>query len=336
MSGNTTSLPVPELRIVVVGTSSGGSEALAKLAEALPESLDACVFIVRHLSPESSASYIVSQLRKHTKLPCHEARDGALLQPGHICVAPADNHLLIDDSKVWVVHGPRENRWRPSIDALFRSAAVAHRNRVIGVVLSGSLDDGTAGLLAIKRCGGICIVQDPDDAAFPDMPRNALSNVAVDHCVPLAHIGGLIGKMVGKQSASAPAVPTDLLVEARIALSALSEMGTVETIGERTALTCPDCGGVLWEVNGGGFSRFRCHTGHAYSPDQLLCAQSVRIEETLWRALRMFEERKNLLKTMISGGRFITASTSEQLSQAEEDIRRLRTMLQNEIPIRTR
>jgi two-component system chemotaxis response regulator CheB len=251
-----------------------------------------------------------------------------VLQPGHICVAPTDRHLLIDESKVWVVRGPRENRWRPAIDTLFRSAAVSHRSRVIGVILTGFLDDGTAGLSAIKRCGGICIVQDPDDAAFPDMPRTALANVAVDYCVPLAEIGGLITRLVAKQSVAAPAIPRDLLTEARIARSALSQIATVDSIGEKTPLTCPDCGGVLWELNGDGIPRFRCHTGHAYTSDQLLQAQSSRIEETLWRALRMFEERKNLLKTMSAGGKVDSTSAEERILQAEEDIRRLRGILQ--------
>jgi two-component system chemotaxis response regulator CheB len=318
----------PHPRVVVIGTSAGGTEALGTLVSALPETLAACVFVVRHLHPETSASYIVGQLRKHTSLPCHAAQEGQVLQPGHICVAPTDRHLLIDESKVWVVRGPRENRWRPAIDTLFRSAAVSHRSRVIGVILTGFLDDGTAGLSAIKRCGGICIVQDPDDAAFPDMPRTALANVAVDYCVPLAEIGGLITRLVAKQSVAAPAIPRDLLTEARIARSALSQIATVDSIGEKTPLTCPDCGGVLWELNGDGIPRFRCHTGHAYTSDQLLQAQSSRIEETLWRALRMFEERKNLLKTMSAGGKVDSTSAEERILQAEEDIRRLRGILQ--------
>ena len=314
--------------VVVIGTSSGGTEALSILASTLPENLGACVLIVRHLSPETSASYLVQRIRSHTKLPCHEAIDGMPLTAGHIHVAPADKHLLIDPSKIWVVHGPRENRWRPAIDTLFRSAAVSHRNFCTGVVLTGSLDDGTAGLSAIKRCGGTCIVQDPDDAAFPDMPRNALMNVAVDYRVPLIEIGPVVSEVVEKLPADVQDVPQDLAVEARIARAAVSDPETMESLGERSEFTCPECGGVLWAIKGDARLRYRCHTGHGFSQEEMLAGQSTKIQETLWRALRMFEERKNILLTVTRNpGSSGALSLMERMQDTETDIQRLRSML---------
>ena len=226
--------------LVVVGTSAGGNETLGTLLDGLPGELAACILIVRHLPPEGSIGYLIKQLESRTRLACREGKDGDPLVPGTVYFAPPDHHLLVDESKVWVVRGARENRWRPAIDPLFRSAAVSHRERVAGVVLTGHLDDGAAGLSAIKRCGGVCIVQDPDDASFPDMPRNALQRVEVDHCVPAGSIGGVIGGWLengfGK---SAGAVPEDLETEARIARGALAEVACVEKTGTSTALTCP-------------------------------------------------------------------------------------------------
>jgi two-component system, chemotaxis family, protein-glutamate methylesterase/glutaminase len=320
------SKPAKSSHVVVVGASAGGTEALAALLEGLPGTLPAGVLIVRHLSPESSAAHLASRLKRHTPMPCREAKDGENLLQSHVYIAPANNHLLVNDGQIWVVHGPRENRWRPAVDALFRSAAVSHGNRVIGIVLSGSLDDGTAGLSAIKRCGGRCIVQDPDDAAYPEMPKNALNNVAVDHCLPVSEIPKVVVELLAREQQPAPLVPPDILAEARIVSAARSDVETVESIGTRSMMTCPDCGGVLWQLNGDGFPRFRCHTGHAFSSLQLLEGQSAKIEETLWRALRMFEERRNLLRT-IHQTSATTPSVAERIKDSEVDIRRLRDLL---------
>ncbi|RYD78304.1 MAG: chemotaxis protein CheB [Verrucomicrobiaceae bacterium] len=262
-------------RVIVIGASAGGTEAVEQLVAGLAPDIRAAVLIVRHLPAETPASFLVRRLRSRTTIPCLEAKEGAELLSAHVVIAPSDNHLLVDGSRTRVVHGPRENRWRPSVDTLFRSAAVSHGSRVIGVILSGMLDDGTAGMSAIKSCGGICVVQDPEEAAYPDMPRNVLNNVTVDHCAPVAEIASLLGRLVDERVPAAEPLPPDILVEDRIARSAVSDMDAVEELGERSVLTCPDCGGVLWRLSNDGFPRFRCHTGHVYSPEQLEAAADV-------------------------------------------------------------
>ena len=319
----------PPARVVVIGTSSGGNEALEALVASLPAEFSGGVVIVRHLAPEASAAYLVRRLKKYTSLTCVEAKDGEPLQAGYIYLAPADRHTLVDENKLWVIRGARENRWRPAVDPLFRSAAVAHRNKAIGVILSGYLDDGTAGLLAIKRCGGICIVQDPDDATYPDMPRNALASVSADYKLPVNQIGKLLGElMVAEVSEAAPDIPKDIFTEERIAKRSIMETEVVEQLGERSVLTCPDCGGVLWEVDEGGCTRLRCHTGHSYTLSSLLSGQSAELEETIWRAMRMFEERRNLLKKMASTmGKVVSQSMVERAKQDQVHIERLRSLL---------
>jgi two-component system, chemotaxis family, protein-glutamate methylesterase/glutaminase len=320
---------IPPPWVVVVGTSSGGNEALESLVAGLPQEIPASIIIVRHLAPEASAGYIVRRLKHHCSLPCAEAKDGEPLQAGKIYMAPADRHTLVDETKLWVIRGARENRWRPAVDPLFRSAAVSYRNKVVGVVLTGYLDDGAAGLIAIKRCGGTCVVQDPNDATFPDMPRNALTSVSVDYTLPVAEMGPLIAELVNRRPEDpAPGIPKDLLTEDRIVKRGVTQAEVVDEIGDRSILTCPDCGGVLWQVGNGEFTRFRCHTGHSYTLSSLLSGQSTELEETIWRAMRMFEERRNLLKKMASTmGHLVAQSMVERAKQDEVHITRLRTLL---------
>jgi two-component system chemotaxis response regulator CheB len=227
-----------------------------------------------------------------------------------------------------VTKGARENRSRPAIDPLFRSAAVAYRSRVIGVVLTGYLDDGTAGMTAIKRCGGVCVVQDPDDAAYPDMPRSVLGQVKADHVVPMAEMGALLTRLLDRPRRVEKKVPDDIAIEARIAERVLSDLPSVEAVGEQVPFNCPGCGGVLWEVSKGKLLRYRCHTGHAYTSAVLLAEQAAKIEETLWVALRMFEERRNLLtKVSKGGGRDDSTSTAARARESEVHIRRIRELL---------
>jgi two-component system, chemotaxis family, protein-glutamate methylesterase/glutaminase len=320
--------PDPPPWLIVMGASAGGGRALEAAVAGFPPDLRACVLIVRHLSAETSAGIFARSLQNHCKLPCREARDGGLLEESQVILAAADRHLLVDGTRMWTTRGARENRWRPAIDPLFRSAAVSFRNRVIGVILSGSLDDGTSGLSAIKRCGGISIVQDPTDAMYPDMPNHAIGNVAIDHCVPASVMGGLIAGLVTEADGTPPPVPKDIEAEARIALSALSDPTAVAAIGTHIALTCPDCGGTLWQLDQDAFPRFRCHTGHAFSAKELIVAMDRKAEEVLWRALRMFEERRHLLKKVADAGTGHEAvSTDERLRLLEDDIARLRSLL---------
>lgn len=298
MQKGRTLMPGKGHNIIVVGTSAGGMEALDDLIGQLPTDLPASTFIVQHMAPESTGDALLHRLRKHKSFGCQLAKDGQTFKPGRIYIAPPDNHLLVKKRTLLVTKGARENRSRPGIDPLFRSAAVTHGPSVIGVVLTGMLDDGTAGLIAIKRCGGVTVVQDPKDAAYPAMPQSALDNLKVDYCVPLSEMGGLLDKLTHKRSRNHGAVPADVRTEAVIAERILSDVAQVNDLGNQVPYNCPNCGGVLWEMDHPDIRRFRCHTGHSFTESALLTSQSEKIEETLWTSLRMFEERKNLLNSM--------------------------------------
>ncbi len=314
--------------IVVIGASAGGLDALSKLLASLPLDFPAAVFVVKHMAADVTGTALLVNLKKHGSLPCELARDAESIVPGRIYIAPPDHHLLLSKTKVVISKGARENRSRPGIDPLFRTAAVAFGSRVVGVVLTGYLDDGTAGLIAIHRCGGICVVQDPKDAVYPDMPQNALNNAVVDHCVPLAEIGPLLVALVRKVLPRSVAVPKDVILEAKIADRVLSDVASLESLGEQVPFNCPNCGGVLWEIEKEKQLRYRCHTGHAFTANVLIAEQTKKIEETLWIALRMFEERKNLLVTMSDpASRGHTASVAERLTESQLHIQRIRGIL---------
>jgi len=303
---------------------------LTRLVAQLPKNFPAPIFVVQHMSADTSGDALRQALNRSGNLVCQEAKDGATFRNGHIYLAPSDHHLMLVKGKMLVTKGARENRSRPGIDPLFRSAAVAYRSRVIGLVLTGYLDDGTAGMIAIKRCGGVCVVQDPLDAAYPDMPQNVLKHVQADHIVPLAGMGALLSKLVEKPARKDKPVPKDIAIEARIAERVLSDLPSVNAVGVQVPFNCPGCGGVLWEVAKGGLLRYRCHTGHAYTSEVLLAEQTAKVEETLWIALRMFEERKNLLTTMSDrGGRGFSPSAGARAKESQVHIDRLRAMLRS-------
>jgi two-component system chemotaxis response regulator CheB len=315
--------------IIVVGTSAGGADTLDQFVGHLPTDLQASIFIVQHMAPHNSGEPLRRRLSRHQAFQPKLAEDGDRFKPGRIYIAPPDSHLLLKKDRVLVTKGARENRYRPGIDPLFRSAAVAHGARVIGVVLTGMLDDGTAGLMAIKRCGGVAVVQDPKDAAFSGMPQSALDNVDVDFCVTLGEMGSLLARLVVQSHGKGKAIPSDIRTEARIAERVLSDVAQVDGLGDQVPYNCPNCGGVLWEIDTPGEKRYRCHTGHSYTGPALLASQSEKIEEMLWIALRMFEERKNLLtsmgKTRIH--RSPETSTRQRLAETEGYISRVRAML---------
>jgi two-component system chemotaxis response regulator CheB len=271
---------VPKRNIVVVGASAGGIAALRRLIEQFPAGLPASIFVVVHV-PAEHRSMLPSLLERAGRLPAAHPSDGDGIECGRIYVAPPDRHMVIEHGRVRLARGARENHHRPAIDALFRSAAQAFGPQVIGVVLSGSLDDGTAGLIAIKRHGGVAVVQDPDDADYPEMVRSALANDHVDHSLPVADMGALIERLI---DAEVPEMPREL--------DPLDK-----TPGERpdadkppSAFSCPDCGGVLFEDSEGSLEQFRCRVGHVFSPESLLAGQHERVEESLWTALRSLEE----------------------------------------------
>ena len=306
----------PGRNIIVVGTSAGGLEALDQLVGQLPTDLAASIFIVQHMEAHNSGEPLLRRLSRHQAFQPNLAEDREHFKPRRIYIAPPDSHLLLKKDRLLVTKGARENRFRPGIDPLFRSAAVAHGSQVIGVVLTGMLDDGTAGLLSIKRCGGVTVVQDPRDAAYSGMPLSALDNVEVDFCVPVAEMGPLLTKLVVQSHGKSRPVPSDIRTEAAIAERVLSDVAQVNGLGDQVPYNCPNCGGVLWEIDTAGEKRYRCHTGHSYTGPTLLASQSEKIEEMLWISLRMFEERKNLLTSM--------AKTAVPPSPKRSTLRRVR------------
>ena len=289
--------------VVVIGASAGGLEAITALLQQFGPEFPAAVFVVCHLMPNGS-NPLVDAFNTAGPLVAREAADDDEFEHGIVYVAPADRHLLVKQGYMRVTRGPRENRWRPAIDPLFRSAAVTYGPRVVGVVLSGMLDDGTAGLVAIKRCGGITIVQDPDEAAFPDMPRTALANVKVDHCLPIAEIGALIRKLASEPAPKPVGIPpNDLEAEVRITETGYSDPDITARIGELMALSCPECGGPIWQQDIGESARYRCRVGHAYTESSLLSGQAEAVEASIWAAIRLLEQRANVLTGLADNDR---------------------------------
>ncbi|PRY85428.1 chemotaxis protein CheB [Mongoliibacter ruber] len=314
---------------VVIGTSAGGLRALKELIIQIPKDFPLPVLVVRHISPDATGNILLDALNKLDTINCMHAINGEGLKPGNLYFAPSDHHLLIGKGhKMLVTKGAHENRSRPAIDPLFRSAAVEFGSGAIGVLLTGYLDDGTSGMKAIKKCGGVCIVQDPNEAEYPDMPRNALNNVRVDYCLPIADMGTLLTKLVSRKLPKRKKIPEEILIEAKIADRVLSDLNSVDKLGDQVPFNCPGCGGVLWKVGKDSNLRFRCHTGHAYTAAFLLAEQTNKIEETMWTALRMFEEHKNLLTEMARRKKGVgSQSALERVKMSQVHIDRIRAIL---------
>jgi two-component system, chemotaxis family, protein-glutamate methylesterase/glutaminase len=284
--------------IVCIGSSAGGLNAVSELLSQLPVKLNAAVFVVLHLSRAALGDILVGRIKKNTALPCSIPKDKDVIQPGHVYIAAPDAHLLIKKDRIVIGHGPAENRFRPSIDVLFRSAAASYREHAIGIVLTGFLNDGTAGMWAIKQNGGHCIVQDPNEAEYPDMPLSVLESIEVDHCVNLNKMGAIIQSIV-KEIPVNKVTPSPVVeVEAQLSERIATGIKNVSSIGEKTIYACPDCGGGLWKIDNEKTYHYRCHIGHSYTEKDLNIQQAESIEHTLWVAIRMMEERKILLLKM--------------------------------------
>ena len=285
--------------IIVVGASMGGVEALSALVAQLPAQLQATILVVQHTSPHSPA-LLGEILDRQGPLSASVAVDRAPLEPGRIYIAPPDRHLLLTEQGLRVVYGPRENRVRPAIDPLFRTAAVHCRSRVIGVVLTGLLGDGAAGLLAVHRCGGVSLVQSPDDAAYSQMPIRALAAVPTARQVPLAELGSTIARLAAEEAPEPPPVPEPLRIEARLTERAMAndDWGRVPT--RSTDFTCPECNGAIREIEGEPIGRYRCRVGHAYSADDFIEAKERGVEDALWLALQTLQEQAQVLESLAS------------------------------------
>jgi two-component system chemotaxis response regulator CheB len=309
--------------IVVVGTSAGGVEALRALVAGLPKDFPGSVFVVMHTAPDSPG-VLASILDRSGPLPASHAVNRERIKPGHVYVAPPDTHLLLEPGHTRLTHGPKENRFRPAIDPLFRSAAQTYGPRVVGVVLTGGLDDGTSGLWAVKRLGGVAVVQDPDEAFMPSMPLSALSQVEVDYTLPLAEIPPLLARLTSTTVAEQGGyeVPEELEIEVNIAMEKNAREAGVTRLGAPSVFTCPECHGTLLQLKENGRTRYRCHTGHAFSSDSLLSELTESVEETMWSAIRVIDESAMLMRHMAEHVRESDAPAAERFMEKARDAER--------------
>jgi two-component system, chemotaxis family, protein-glutamate methylesterase/glutaminase len=276
--------------IVAIGTSAGGVEALLFLARNFPPNFPAAILVTLHL-PSQSRSALDEILSRAGPLPAAFAGDRQVFRKGRIYIAPPGRHLLIDGEHLSLGIGPRENNVRPAIDPMMRSAAVCCGPRAVGVVLTGTMGDGASGIHAVSQCGGLTVVQDPADAAFPEMPLNALNRLSPDHVVHLAELPRLLESLVHQPIGTAKPVPDNIRYEVEIARTGCATMNGMDRIGRRSPLSCPDCGGVMWEIDEDDSIRFRCHVGHAYTAEMMQLAQEDVLRRALGSALRALDER---------------------------------------------
>jgi two-component system chemotaxis response regulator CheB len=288
--------------IIVIGGSAGATPPLKQILGSLPRDLPAAIFIVLHI-PAQGIGILSTVASAAGKLPVRQAENGMVIENGHVYLGAPDHHLLIFENHIMLGRGPRENMARPAIDPLFRSAALHYGPRVIGVVLSGLLSDGAAGLNAIKRCGGFTLVQDPKDAIADEMPLHALEATTVDFCVTGARIGDVLSDLAREMPGAALPIPPDIRLEVEIAAGERIGSDKLTSLADPAALTCPSCGGVLSEIRSSHPLRFRCQVGHAYTADALAKEQEGRVDEALRVALRIIEERAELVHRMAEDGR---------------------------------
>jgi two-component system, chemotaxis family, protein-glutamate methylesterase/glutaminase len=302
--------------IFAIGASAGGVPSLRQLVAALPADFPGTIFAVIHMSPKAR-SQLAEILGRAGPLPVDAPKDNAPIAPSRIYVASPNCHMLLERDRVRIVRGPKENRHRPAIDPLFRSAAWAYGPRAVGIVLTGYLDDGAAGLWAIKSCGGTTIVQDPADALHPDMPQNALLHNQVDYCVPLDRMAPLMGRIVREPVDTSHAYPKPATIKTEVEFAKMDrDIDAMGSLGKLSPFTCPSCRGALWELQEQDLLRYRCHTGHAFTGDSLLAEQSIAIEEGLYSALRAVEEKATALRRL--GGQWAERFPSVEAEYREK------------------
>lgn len=320
--------------LVAIGTSAGGVAALRFLASRLPRDFPAAILAVIHIQSGWRSS-LDTILTHAGPLPVAFARDGDEIVPGRIYIGPPDTHLLVSHNgeRLALGHGPHENNARPAIDPLFRSIAVCCGLRAIGVILTGALGDGASGLRALKTCGALTVVQDPNDAAVSDMPNAALSQVHPDHVVGLGAMPALLDKLAREPAGAPVSVPDQIKFEVEIARTGATSMSDMDRAGRRSLLTCPDCHGVMWEVDDGELVRYRCHTGHAYAAELLNLALDESIRRSMASALRALEERIALTRRLKAdaerrGHDRVAQSWERRLDEIQSEADVLRTSMQ--------
>lgn len=318
--------------LIVIGASAGAIKAIARIICDLPKTIDAAIMIVIHVSSKSNADAIVEILQRQTTLKCLVAKDNMNMESGKIYLAPPEHHLLVDDGAMRLNQSPEENKYRPSIDVLFRSAAVHLGNRVIGIVLTGMMEDGSSGMYAVKSCGGLCIIQDPLEADYPDMPRNVLKTIEVDYVAQLGEIPVIIRDIMEKPLPPIIPIPNELKIEVELTEKIMSDISHLKEISHRSDFVCPDCGGGLWEIKNDPTHRYRCHTGHVYTEKLLHELQDLQIKESIWISIRMLEEKRNMLQLLIrrnekTTGKTTVSSFQKRAEDIGEHIGRLKVLL---------
>lgn len=305
--------------IVVIGTSAGGIRALEELVLQLSPDMDAAFFIVLHLSRKGVGDVLFRRLQNSSPLPCRLGKNDDRIEKGVIYFAPPDEHMLVAPGKLVIGKGAPENRWRPSINNLFRSAAASYNSRVIGIILTGLLDDGTAGMSAVKKCGGTSIVQDPVEADYPDMPLSVMRDVVVDHIQPLSQMGILLSEIIASPMPAEAEVPAEVKMETEIDQRVSTRIDNIAHL-EKIEINCPDCGGGLYVTQKDHPVHYRCHVGHSYTDRELLIRVSEVMENTFWTSLRMMEERRSLLVKLAEKDkeRGYASSAMQQLKRAQE------------------
>jgi two-component system chemotaxis response regulator CheB len=307
--------------LVVIGASAGGVEALCSIVRHLPADLDAAVLVVMHIGEASSLAAV---LNRCGTLPCRFVRDSPKLEPGHLYIAPANYHMRVENGAIELSQGPKENLRRPAIDPLFRSAARLYRKRVIGVILTGALDDGAAGLFAIKSRGGISVVQDPADALEPSMPIHAMRHTKIDYRLPVSKIGPLLMKLVGRQKKG----------KRRLMRPSAGHRADNPVLvgGKPFPVSCPECQGPLFLLKQGRDNILHCRVGHSYSSESLNEAHDEALERALWTAVRTLGERIILHRTMEKKARKgdpqLARRLRETVEYAQHEIHLLKEILQ--------
>lgn len=289
---------MPGKDIIVIGASAGGIDPIRTILRALPAGFAGALFVVVHTSPDSPGVLNVI-FDSAGPLPAVAAANNERIVPGRVYVAPPDHHLIIEPGRVRLTRGPKENRFRPAVDPLFRSAAQTYGPRVVGIILSGGLNDGVSGLQTVKQLGGTAVVQNPEEAWASSMPQSAIDHVPIDHVVSVEDIAPLLVRLASTpadaQEGDLP-VPEEVDIEVNIAKEDQAKEAGVFRLGDPSKYACPECHGVLLELKDRTPLRFRCHTGHGYTLESLLSEMDEMIEDSLWSAIRALEERAMLMR----------------------------------------
>lgn len=311
--------------IIAIGASAGGVDALRSLAAALPERFAAPILVVLHVGAHRSE--LPELLNKAGRLPAKHADDGEVIRPGHIYVAPPDHHMVVINGRLRLLRTPKENWARPAIDPLFRSVAENYGPDAVGIVLTGNLNDGTLGLLDIKRCGGIAVAQDPRDAANPEMPRSAAAHVALDHCLPLADMAALLIELINGKEGKEADMP---ITSSQPDTGSKPERINGQEFERPVAITCPDCGGALSRSSAGSVIKFGCHIGHNYTAEAMASAHFDELEKVMRAAVRFLNERAEFCLQMAESGTDATSDWHAASRQALDRAYKLRDLVEQD------